>query len=165
MQPVVDTELALPEELRNILPATTDNYQNWDLVEITQNYFRMLLHYLLECNKYLLDIEILVLKVSFVFLIGDGGILIHCISGWDRTPLFISLLRLSLWAVRVISSIMVSIAPYTSSKTFFAGWQSTLVSHFCWDSLLYPSLWLAGLWVSKYWLEVTCHCTLPKYCL
>lgn len=24
--------------------------------------------------------------------------LIHCISGWDRTPLFISLLRLSLWA-------------------------------------------------------------------
>lgn len=23
----------------------------------------------------------------------------HCISGWDRTPLFISLLRLSLWAV------------------------------------------------------------------
>ena len=33
------------------------------------------------------------------FLIGEGGILIHCISGWDRTPLFISLLRLSLWAV------------------------------------------------------------------
>jgi len=24
--------------------------------------------------------------------------LVHCISGWDRTPLFISLLRLSLWA-------------------------------------------------------------------
>ncbi len=23
----------------------------------------------------------------------------HCISGWDRTPLFISLIRLSLWAV------------------------------------------------------------------
>lgn len=23
----------------------------------------------------------------------------HCISGWDRTPLFVSLLRLSLWAV------------------------------------------------------------------
>lgn len=22
----------------------------------------------------------------------------HCISGWDRTPLFISILRLSLWA-------------------------------------------------------------------
>ena len=30
---------------------------------------------------------------------GKGGILIHCVSGWDRTPLFVSLLRLSLWAV------------------------------------------------------------------
>lgn len=29
----------------------------------------------------------------------DSGLLVHCISGWDRTPLFISLLRLSLWAV------------------------------------------------------------------
>jgi len=26
------------------------------------------------------------------------GLLVHCISGWDRTPLFVSLLRLSLWA-------------------------------------------------------------------
>jgi len=34
--------------------------------------------------------------------VGDGGILVHCISGWDRTPLFISLLRLSLWAEGVI---------------------------------------------------------------
>ncbi|KAK7102299.1 hypothetical protein V1264_020537 [Littorina saxatilis] len=29
---------------------------------------------------------------------GTSGVLVHCISGWDRTPLFISLLRLSLWA-------------------------------------------------------------------
>ncbi|CAF1560683.1 unnamed protein product, partial [Didymodactylos carnosus] len=28
----------------------------------------------------------------------DRGILLHCLSGWDRTPLFISMLRLSLWA-------------------------------------------------------------------
>ena len=28
----------------------------------------------------------------------SSGLLLHCISGWDRTPLFISLLRLSLWA-------------------------------------------------------------------
>ena len=33
----------------------------------------------------------------------SGGLLIHCISGWDRTPLFISLLRLSLWAVSPLS--------------------------------------------------------------
>ncbi len=36
-------------------------------------------------------------KIQFNF-VDDHGILIHCISGWDRTPLFISLLRLSLWA-------------------------------------------------------------------
>ena len=35
-----------------------------------------------------------------LFNSGEGGLLIHCISGWDRTPLFISLLRMSLWAVR-----------------------------------------------------------------
>lgn len=26
------------------------------------------------------------------------GLLVHCISGWDRTPLFIGVLRLLLWA-------------------------------------------------------------------
>lgn len=29
---------------------------------------------------------------------GNSGLLIHCISGWDRTPLYISLLRICLWA-------------------------------------------------------------------
>ena len=38
-----------------------------------------------------------------MFYLGEGGLLIHCISGWDRTPLFISLLRMSLWAVRLSS--------------------------------------------------------------
>eukprot|EP01137_Pigoraptor_chileana_P027658 Opistho-2@10509 len=33
---------------------------------------------------------------------GLDGTLVHCISGWDRTPLFISLLRLSLWADGVV---------------------------------------------------------------
>jgi myotubularin-related protein 14 len=32
----------------------------------------------------------------------EPGILIHCISGWDRTPLFVSLLRISLWADGII---------------------------------------------------------------
>lgn len=46
-----------------------------------------------------------VIATSFFFLLlpapgtDDSGLLVHCISGWDRTPLFISLLRLSLWAV------------------------------------------------------------------
>ncbi|ALC41083.1 EDTP [Drosophila busckii] len=52
-------------------------YREWDLVSITQNYLRATLKYIQEDNS---------------------GLLIHCISGWDRTPLFVSLVRLSLWA-------------------------------------------------------------------
>lgn len=54
-----------------------EEYRKWDLVEITQNYLKAMLKYVQEENS---------------------GLLVHCISGWDRTPLFISLLRLSLWA-------------------------------------------------------------------
>ena len=32
------------------------------------------------------------------------GVLIHCISGWDRTPLFISLLRILLWSDGILHS-------------------------------------------------------------
>lgn len=28
----------------------------------------------------------------------DGGMLIHCVSGWDRTPTYVSLMRVLLWA-------------------------------------------------------------------
>ncbi|XP_059519452.1 myotubularin-related protein 14 isoform X11 [Myotis daubentonii] len=52
--------------------------QTWDLVQQTQNYLKLLL--------------------SIINSDDDSGLLVHCISGWDRTPLFISLLRLSLWA-------------------------------------------------------------------
>nr|XP_016928926.1 myotubularin-related protein 14 isoform X2 [Drosophila suzukii] len=52
-------------------------YRDWDLVAITQNYLRATLKYVQE---------------------ESSGLLIHCISGWDRTPLFVSLVRLSLWA-------------------------------------------------------------------
>jgi myotubularin-related protein 14 len=51
-------------------------YKKWDLIELTRNYLLLLLNSLKK----------------------EGGILVHCISGWDRTPLFISLLRISLWA-------------------------------------------------------------------
>ena len=56
---------------------TISQFQKWDLIELTQKYLRLILTYLEEPG---------------------GGILVHCISGWDRTPLFISLVRLSLWA-------------------------------------------------------------------
>ncbi|KAH8032826.1 hypothetical protein HPB51_002980 [Rhipicephalus microplus] len=55
--------------------------QRWDLVELTKNYLKFLL-------KVVID--------------GDSSILVHCISGWDRTALFVSLLRLSLWADNAI---------------------------------------------------------------
>uniref|UniRef100_A0A0K8UX90 Myotubularin-related protein 14 n=1 Tax=Bactrocera latifrons TaxID=174628 RepID=A0A0K8UX90_BACLA len=54
-----------------------EEYRNWDVVVITQNYLKAMLKYVQEENS---------------------GLLVHCISGWDRTPLFICLLRLSLWA-------------------------------------------------------------------
>eukprot|EP01084_Bolivina_argentea_P302423 522000_1 len=57
-------------------------YETWDIITLTQNYLRLIINYIQNNN--------------------DMGILIHCISGWDRTPLFISLLRISLWADNVI---------------------------------------------------------------
>eukprot|EP00056_Hartaetosiga_gracilis_P007268 m.106137 g.106137 ORF g.106137 m.106137 type:complete len:573 (+) comp12669_c0_seq1:208-1926(+) len=53
-------------------------YKEWSLRQITDNYLRLLIHYAGEKNS--------------------DGILIHCISGWDRTPLFTSLMRITLWA-------------------------------------------------------------------
>lgn len=78
----VDANIGVPEDnVTSQLPIDWDNYKAWDLVKITQNYLKLLL-------KYLHD--------------NSTGLLIHCISGWDRTPLFVSLLRLSLWADGVI---------------------------------------------------------------
>ncbi|KAF2885628.1 hypothetical protein ILUMI_20570 [Ignelater luminosus] len=77
-QTYVDACVCVPDNsITSQLRIEWDKYKNWDLVHITQNYMRLML-------KYLQD--------------HSSGMLIHCISGWDRTPLFISLLRLSLWA-------------------------------------------------------------------
>ena len=53
-------------------------YRDWTIVTLTKNYLTLLLYTL--CSS------------------PASGLSIHCVSGWDRTPLFISLLRLSLWA-------------------------------------------------------------------
>lgn len=77
-QKIVDADCDVPDDsIVSQLNVDWDEYKNWDLVQMTQNYMKLLL-------KYLQD--------------SSSGLLIHCISGWDRTPLFISLLRLSLWA-------------------------------------------------------------------
>uniref|UniRef100_A0A182P311 Uncharacterized protein n=1 Tax=Anopheles epiroticus TaxID=199890 RepID=A0A182P311_9DIPT len=74
----VDANIGVPEDTVTAqLPIDWENYKDWDLVKITQNYLKLLLRYLQDSSS---------------------GLLIHCISGWDRTPLFVSLLRLSLWA-------------------------------------------------------------------
>lgn len=57
------------------------DYQKWDLQELTMNYMRATLQFIANSNS---------------------GTLVHCISGWDRTPLFVSLVRMSLWADGVI---------------------------------------------------------------
>lgn len=77
-QAYVDASICVPEDpILTHLHIEWEDYKCWDLVEITQNYMKLLLKYLQDSNS---------------------GLLIHCISGWDRTPLFVSLLRLSLWA-------------------------------------------------------------------
>ncbi|KAM4643742.1 phosphatidylinositol-3,5-bisphosphate 3-phosphatase MTMR14 isoform 1-T1 [Discoglossus pictus] len=77
-QDYVDAPLSIPGALTRSLNIDWREYQNWDLVKQTQNYLKLLIH----------------------IINGDdsSGLLVHCISGWDRTPLFVSLLRLSLWA-------------------------------------------------------------------
>lgn len=77
-QAFIDAPISVPEDnISSQLNINWDKYTEWSLVTITQNYVRLILKYLQE---------------------GNSGILIHCISGWDRTPLFISLIRMSLWA-------------------------------------------------------------------
>ncbi|XP_065742197.1 myotubularin-related protein 14 isoform X12 [Phocoena phocoena] len=77
-QDYVDAPLSIPDFLTCSLNIDWSQYQSWDLVQQTQNYLKLLL--------------------SIINSDDDSGLLVHCISGWDRTPLFISLLRLSLWA-------------------------------------------------------------------
>lgn len=77
-QPYVDARLIVPNDnVASKLDVDWQSYKMWDVVKLTQNYLKLLLKYVSN---------------------GTGGVLIHCISGWDRTPLFVSLLRLSLWA-------------------------------------------------------------------
>ncbi|XP_069668198.1 phosphatidylinositol-3,5-bisphosphate 3-phosphatase MTMR14 isoform X2 [Haliaeetus albicilla] len=77
-QDYVDAPLSIPVSLTQSLNIDWSEYQSWDLVQQTQNYLKLL--------------------ISIINSDDDSGLLVHCISGWDRTPLFISLLRLSLWA-------------------------------------------------------------------
>lgn len=77
-QSFIDASLNIPKLVSVFeLGISWPEYKKWDLVLMTQNYLKVTLKYIQDCNS---------------------GLLMHCISGWDRTPLFISLVRLSLWA-------------------------------------------------------------------
>jgi myotubularin-related protein 14 len=76
----LDSELRTAVEFPLPDPYNWKQYQTWTLIELTQNYIRYMLHLLRSDPD------------------PKAGILIHCISGWDRTPMFVSLLRLLMWA-------------------------------------------------------------------
>ena len=86
--PLVESSLKLssdylvPFENLNFLNLNWAEWRSWSLETLTSNYVLVILNLLspsMELNE-------------------RSGVLVHCISGWDRTPLFVSLLRLSLWA-------------------------------------------------------------------
>lgn len=55
-----------------------DTITSWDSITLSKNYLKTMLYCLCDPSC--------------------SGLLVHCVCGWDRTPLFVSLLRLSLWA-------------------------------------------------------------------
>lgn len=57
----VDAQIGVPEDVISTqLKINWDQYQVWDLVKLTQNYFKLILNYLSDSSN---------------------GMLIHCISG------------------------------------------------------------------------------------
>jgi hypothetical protein len=72
----VNAQLQLNPVFEN-LEINWSEYKKWDLVLLTNNYLRHIFASISSSN---------------------ASALVHCISGWDRTPLFISLIRICLWA-------------------------------------------------------------------
>jgi hypothetical protein len=74
-----DADFSTTVNLANLPKMNIKKFRDWNLIEITQNYLLLILEMLSNGKQ-------------------DDGLLIHCVSGWDRTPLFISLVRILLWA-------------------------------------------------------------------
>uniref|UniRef100_A0A7M5VB12 Tyrosine specific protein phosphatases domain-containing protein n=2 Tax=Clytia hemisphaerica TaxID=252671 RepID=A0A7M5VB12_9CNID len=74
----VNTELMVPNTVLQYADEIDwTKYKEWDIVLLLQNYMLLMIRTLRE---------------------GKSNMMIHCISGWDRTPMWTCLLRLSLWA-------------------------------------------------------------------
>ena len=75
----MDADLSIPEsDVLKELDIDFDDYKSLDVNNLTLNYLKLILSYMVEPSS--------------------ESILLHCISGWDRTSLVLSLIRLSLWA-------------------------------------------------------------------
>ena len=59
------------------------HFKTWGVLQLSREYFYFILYLLKNESK-------------------QGGALIHCVSGWDRTPLWVSVLRVALWSVNQI---------------------------------------------------------------
>jgi len=75
--PLNDASFNVSSRISSLVSTDWKFWKSWNSLDLTKNYFRLIIRHL-ETDEH--------------------GLLIHCISGWDRTPLFISLLRISLWA-------------------------------------------------------------------
>ncbi|KAF9279886.1 Myotubularin- protein 14 [Mortierella alpina] len=96
-QNFADAELQLPHGYLDNLGIRWRDYKSWDLIELTQNYLRLYLTHVADDTPDE-DPSTTIKNALGAAARSPKGLLIHCISGWDRTPLFISLLRISLWA-------------------------------------------------------------------
>lgn len=91
-QKYINAELSLPSCVTRSLDCDFSQYRCWHTAELTANYLKVLLTCLHAPRRTC------TCRGGCDECGAGGGVLIHCISGWDRTPLFVSLLRLSLWA-------------------------------------------------------------------
>lgn len=95
-------------------------------------------------EKSLLLLQHLFVSFSFPLppVTDDSGLLVHCISGWDRTPLFISLLRLSLWAVSTCLTCSASGGGCSEGERLCH--QKVVLEHLMFLLLILPS---EGMWI------------------
>ncbi|KAK3832384.1 MAG: hypothetical protein J3R72DRAFT_236039 [Linnemannia gamsii] len=124
-QNFADAELQLPPGHIDYLGVRWRDYKSWDLIELTQNYLRLYLTHiadnssdqsisetgkklpkglLIHCISGEFDSRQrkrsnVATRVNIVSTMQSAHfVFLFQLIGWDRTPLFISLLRISLWA-------------------------------------------------------------------
>src|SRR5690606_35228564 len=81
--------ITIPDWISNALGDPSKSYRDSGILELTASHLQVVLLLLFR------DQNASAMESQSPY---NPGVLIHCISGWDRTPLFISLVRLSLWA-------------------------------------------------------------------